>query len=99
MKLILKNVKNIIKERNFYLERIRLEFPDMPKSQIDAFDVFFNELNFEKIRKKTLVRDWAREKLNLRNLAEEQIISQIQSQIDSIAFERKRLETVYLLVF
>lgn len=66
----------------------------MPKNEIEFFDGFLNELNFDKIRRKALLRDWAREKINLRSLAEEQILSQIQSQIQNIAFERKRLETV-----
>ena len=66
----------------------------MPKNEIEFFDGFLNELNFDKIRRKALLRDWAREKINLRSLAQEQILSQIQSQIQNIAFERKRLETV-----
>ena len=66
----------------------------MPKNEIEFFDGFLNELNFDKIRRKALLRDWAREKINLRSLAEEQILSQIQGQIQNIAFERKRLETV-----
>ena len=66
----------------------------MQKAQTELFDNYLNELNFQKVKKKTLVRDWAREKLSLRNLAEEQIVSHIQSQINSIALERKKLETV-----
>ena len=76
------------------MERIRLEFPKLPKDRIELFDTYLNEITFEKLKKKALVRDWAREKLNLKNLAEEQIVTQIQRQIDSIAIERKRLETV-----
>ena len=66
----------------------------MPKNEIEFFDGFLNEQNFDKIRRKALLRDWGREKFNLKSLAEEQIIAQIQSQIENIAFERKKLETV-----
>lgn len=82
------------KDRNFYMERVRLQFPEMSKPVIENFDNYFSEQKFQKSKKKTILRDWAQEKIHLKNLAEEQIMLQMQKQIDSIVLERKRLETV-----
>ena len=77
------------------MERIKLEFPKMTKLEIDNLDNYFSDQKFHKLKKKAIMRDWWQEKLTLKNLAEDQIISQVQKQIDSIALERNRLETVY----
>lgn len=69
----------------------------MKKEETEIYDTFFSEQRFLKIRNKTILRDWAQEKLGLRKIAEDQIISEIQRQMENITLERERLETVYIL--
>ncbi len=49
------------------MERLKIEFPQLTRIQLDDCDRFILLEEFEKKRKKAVIRDWNREKLQLKD--------------------------------
>ena len=71
-----------------------MQFPKMTRKELEQYDAFITSQEFYNKRKKALNREWVREKTNMKELAEEQILRQIEEKIAETAKELERLKTV-----
>jgi len=76
------------------MERLSMQFPGVSRKELEAFDKYV--MNNEYYRKKTkaLFREWHREKLQMKQFAEEQILNQVEQITQEIQKEIARLKTV-----
>lgn len=50
---------------------MEIEFPEISKKEIHDADIYFAQKSFEKSRRKACLRDWLRERSELKEKAEE----------------------------
>ena len=74
-----------------------MQFPNLSRKDLDRFDVFITSQEFYNKKKKALNREWVREKTNMKELAEEQTLRQIEEQIAEATRGLERLKTVKIL--
>ena len=65
---------------------------------LEEFDNYVNAKEYERKKRKAIYRDWMRERLQLKEKAEEQIFNQIKIRVDNAIRERNKMETVKIMI-
>lgn len=85
------------KGRESYMHRAHLEFPQLTRVDIDKLDKYVNARKFSKQKEKAVVREWRKEKLDLKqktmNLIEQQVeetSQRLKQEFESAQFNRQR---------
>eukprot|EP01016_Furgasonia_blochmanni_P022690 TRINITY_DN2466_c0_g2_i1.p1 TRINITY_DN2466_c0_g2~~TRINITY_DN2466_c0_g2_i1.p1 ORF type:complete len:347 (+),score=97.60 TRINITY_DN2466_c0_g2_i1:467-1507(+) len=81
------------KDRELYMDRLKIEFPELTRKQIDDYDRIVMSREATRKRRKALYRDWNREKLDLKGKLQSQVKQQIAQ---SLAATQKEMERAQL---
>ena len=82
------------KDRDIYMERLAIQFPKMPRKQLEAHDQYIVDTEYYNKKTKALYRDWEKEKIQMKEFAEEQILNQIEYLIKETENELAKIKTV-----
>ena len=82
------------KDRELYSDRLKIEFPELTRKQIDEYDRVVLSKEQARKRRKALYRDWNREKIDLKNKLQSQVKSLIAQSLTATQKELERVQLV-----
>jgi hypothetical protein len=81
------------------MERLTLQFPGLGRKELEAFDKYITDNEYYRKKSKALYREWLREKTQMKQFAEEQMLNQIETITQELEKEIARLKTVIKINF